>query len=98
MQERDVYRARLRALKRAGAAEEILELQEGLRRRLVEAERAVQRIEQALEPLPVLQRRVLYLRYVDGLAWREVSQKLGYAEATCYVLHRRALEALGGTV
>ena len=41
------------------------------------------------------QRIILRLRYVDGLTWREVSEKANYEERQCRRIHGDALSALG---
>lgn len=39
--------------------------------------------------------RVLQFRYIDGLLWPEVFEKMNYCESKCYDLHNSALKNLG---
>ncbi|MBQ3379698.1 MAG: DUF1492 domain-containing protein [Clostridia bacterium] len=39
-------------------------------------------------------RRVLYLRYVHGLIWRDIAAEMGIRRETAHRLHRHALKAL----
>lgn len=34
-------------------------------------------------------------RYLMGMEWAEVAQRIGYSEQSCYRLHNEALEAMG---
>lgn len=54
----------------------------------------VRQIESELERLPWAQRRIMSLRYIDALSWREVAQAAHYDRSRCFALHRAALDAL----
>ena len=41
------------------------------------------------------QKRLLLLRYVDGLLWPDVWKRMGYERSKCYNLHNAGLESLG---
>lgn len=41
------------------------------------------------------QRIILRMRYIDGEAWEDIAQKLGYCERQCFRLHNQGLKRLG---
>lgn len=43
------------------------------------------------------QRRILILRYVDCLPFKEIARRVRYSERNCYHLHRRGKAAYEGT-
>ena len=43
------------------------------------------------------QRRILILRYVDCLSFKEIARRVRYSERNCYHLHRRGKAAYEGT-
>jgi RNA polymerase sigma-70 factor (ECF subfamily) len=52
------------------------------------------RLHQALEQLPEENRTALRLRYVDGLATKEIAQRLGKSDGAVRVLLTRTLARL----
>jgi DNA-directed RNA polymerase specialized sigma24 family protein len=50
---------------------------------------------QAIESVPdEMQKTVLTLRYIEGLDWLGISERIGYEIAQTYVIHGRALVAI----
>lgn len=72
--------AKLDALERAYADE------------LIAAETALRAIDRDICALPPAQERVIRLRYVDGLSWREVARRCGYSVDHCFAIHRAVLQ------
>lgn len=55
-------------------------------------ERALSEILSAIQAVPdEMQRAVLTLRYVEGLDWITLADRLGYEISNAYILHGRAL-------
>lgn len=55
-------------------------------------ELALSEIMEAIQAVPdEMQRAVLLLRYVEGLDWITLSQRIGYEISNTYILHGRAL-------
>ena len=55
-------------------------------------ELALSEIMEAIRAVPdEMQRAVLLLRYVEGLDWITLSQRIGYEISNTYILHGRAL-------
>ena len=42
-----------------------------------------------------LQQNIMGLRYLDGMEWSMIAEKLNYSERRCYQIHRAALIAMG---
>ena len=40
-------------------------------------------------------RLVLSLRYIEGMVWEEIAERLHYARSTCFAMHDAALELMG---
>ena len=56
------------------------------------AENALSQIMAAIQAVPdEMQRTVLMLRYVEGLDWITISERIGYEISNTYILHGRAL-------
>ena len=51
-----------------------------------EIERVVEQVENAR------QRELLSMRYLEGMPWRDVAQKMGYAYSWIFKIHRNALD------
>ena len=51
-------------------------------------------IEEAIETLLPDERRVLRLKYIEGLSWRQIGFRLHYEERWLFALHSRALNKL----
>ena len=57
-----------------------------------QAETALAEILEAIQAVPdEMQKTVLLLRYVEGLGWLDISEKIGYEISNTYILHGRAL-------
>jgi DNA-directed RNA polymerase specialized sigma24 family protein len=65
---------------------------EQLRAAKERAENALSQIMEAIQAVPdEMQRTVLLLRYVEGLDWISLADKIGYEISNTYILHGRAL-------
>ena len=65
------------------------------RRRILKARLDCLRAEGAIASLPSPRlRRLLSLRYLEGLSWREMTDHLALSESSLYQLHRKALALL----
>jgi RNA polymerase sigma factor (sigma-70 family) len=51
-------------------------------------------LEEAVCRLPLLERRIVVLRVVEGRAYREIARELGYNEGACKMRLSRALQRL----
>jgi DNA-directed RNA polymerase specialized sigma24 family protein len=59
------------------------------------AETALAEILEAIQAVPdEMQKTVLMLRYVEGLDWISISEKISYEERQTFVIHGRALWAV----
>lgn len=59
------------------------------------AEQALSEIMAAIQAVPdEMQRTVLLLRYVEGLDWISISQRIHYEERQTFIIHGRALWAV----
>jgi DNA-directed RNA polymerase specialized sigma24 family protein len=57
-----------------------------------ECNRVLAQIMAAISAVPdEMQKTVLTLRYVEGLGWLDISEKIGYEISNTYILHGRAL-------
>jgi len=56
----------------------------------------LEEIEDAIDKLEPIQRRVIREYYINGLKWEQVCDKIGYAWAQTHRLHREALRMLAG--
>ena len=65
---------------------------EQLREAKARVDAALDEILRAIEAVPdEMQKAVLTLRYVEGLDWISISEKIGYEISNTYILHGRAL-------
>lgn len=53
-----------------------------------------ERIEEAIERLEPIERRLIRLRYVDCLTWEKICVKIGYSWANTHRLHKQILQKL----
>ena len=79
----------------ADAAVKLIELQQLIDENLDCLIDSRKEIEGFLEPLSPEERSLLRLRYIDGLNWQEISDKLNYTYQWVHVLHKRVLAELG---
>ena len=56
--------------------------------------RCRRKIEEAIRRLPPLDRQIIRLRYVQGLRWEEIAEKMGYSTRHMGRLHDAALDKL----
>lgn len=62
--------------------------------RIAETEAALQRAEDMLDGLPAVQRRIMQLRYIQGMDWIDVAEEEHYSERHCRRLHDEAARSL----
>ena len=51
-------------------------------------------IENAIENLPSKERRIIRFRYIDGLSWNKICEKMGYSYRSVLRYHGNALKML----
>jgi RNA polymerase sigma factor (sigma-70 family) len=78
----------------AAAVAQLEELDAQLLEQIVQAECKVLDVEQAVDALPGPQRRIVRLRYLEGLQWREVAEIMHYSPRRCMQLMNEALQEL----
>ena len=77
------------------AVARIVDAEDALKPALDEIGREVSRIMAAIESVPdEMQKTVLTLRYIEGLDWLKVSERINYGERQTFALHGRALAAV----
>ena len=76
--------------------QELMELEEALARAVLGREKAIAEVEAWIGRLPHEEATVMRLRYIEGLPWRQVESRAGYAQnnSTGYKLQRSALKRL----
>lgn len=73
----------------------IIDSEEDLAETAREIERSLREILEAIASVPdATQRAVLTLRYVEGLDWIRVAERVNYEISNTYIIHGRALEAV----
>lgn len=72
----------------------LLELEDQLKAQVLEYETELIVIDEALAALPSPEQEIMRLRYVDGLKWWEVAQRMNYDERWCKRLAKRAEDSL----
>ena len=73
----------------------IVDAEEALNPALNEINRRIKAILMAIDSIPdEMQKTILTLRYIEGLDWISVSEKVGYEERQTFVIHGRALAAV----
>ena len=73
----------------------IIDSEEDLAETAREIERSLREILEAISSVPdATQRAVLTLRYVEGLDWIRVAERVNYEISNTYIIHGRALEAV----
>ena len=71
-----------------------MDLQDRYKAKLAELAAEQLAIEQAIEPLDTIYRMLLRYRYIDGLKWDDVCDKMNYSWRQTHYLHGRALQQL----
>jgi DNA-directed RNA polymerase specialized sigma24 family protein len=70
----------------------IVDDEESLGDALAEIARKLKEILQAIESVPdEMQKTVLTLRYIEGLDWLPIAERIGYEISNTYIIHGRAL-------
>lgn len=54
-------------------------------------------IEMAIESLPAIEKRLIRMRYMDGMRWESICVDMGYEWAQTHRIHASALQNLGAT-
>ncbi len=54
----------------------------------------MQDVEAVIEMLPQKEKEVLRLRYINGLKWEQIAEKLKYTDRNVYLLHKAALDRI----
>ena len=73
----------------------IVDAEEALNPALTEINRRIRAILMAIDAVPdEMGKTILTLRYIEGLDWISVSERIGYEERQTFVLHGRALSAV----
>ena len=83
--------AELRAMLRNDTSEEVVAL---YRAKIEALEQNLRLIENALETLGPTERRLMRLRYIEGLSWQSVSQRIHYSWQQTHRIHKNALAKL----
>lgn len=70
----------------------IVDAEEALRPVLAEITHSIADIMSAIDAVPdEMQKTVLTLRYIEGLDWLAISERIGYEISNTYIIHGRAL-------
>lgn len=70
----------------------IVDAEESSAETLMEINKKLKEILMAIESVPdEMQKTVLTLRYIEGLDWLGISERIGYEIANTYIIHGRAL-------
>lgn len=69
--------------------EQIEELTDIYREKLSRLNELCRRIEEEIEELPSLERRIIRLRYLDGKGWSEISKTIGCSRSTLYRVNEK---------
>lgn len=72
----------------------LLELEERRRKQIIDLEIRLEDVEKWIEGLPPHQAKVMRLRYVDGLSWRQVAKRAGYSYDRVRHIHSDAMGKL----
>lgn len=59
-------------------------------------DRQVEAVKKAIGELPEREKHLLTLRYIDGLIWEEVAEKMHYSYKHVHRLHNEALALIKG--
>lgn len=71
---------------------QIVDTEEAIKPELKEINERIKRIFSAINSAPdEMQKTVLTLRYIEGLDWLAISERIGYEISNTYIIHGRAL-------
>lgn len=73
----------------------LLDMKTELLYAIIDKKQKIQEVKAQIEKLPWEQCRLMSLRYLDGLSWRIVSDRMHYDIRSCFKIHRKALHSLG---
>ena len=74
------------------AASQLADTAVSLREKIQKAEEERRVIDVALQELPVRDRRLIELRYINGLSWEKVSMEMQYSLPHIFRLHGKILQ------
>jgi len=73
---------------------ELARLQDKYKEKLVKITEAQNEVENLIENLEPTERRLMRLRYLDGMVWEEVCVAIGYSWRQTHNIHARVLDKL----
>lgn len=73
----------------------LLDMRDALWDAIINRKEKIDNIRIMIAGLPDEQRRILELRYFDGLTWNTIAKRTNYDRRHCFRLHRLALVKLG---
>ncbi|WP_427340634.1 sigma factor-like helix-turn-helix DNA-binding protein [Caloranaerobacter sp. DY30410] len=65
-----------------------------LRKRIEITQNKIDRIDRALEGLNETERKIVVMRYIEGMQWFKIAYEVNYNERWCKELRKRAIEKL----
>lgn len=80
--------------KMAKIVEKLLALQDLYAKKLSDSCAAQLEVESYISSLPEREQRLMRYRYIEGLTWEQVADKMGYGWAQIHRIHNKALETL----
>ena len=78
----------------AGIVAELVSLEEKYKEKLSQIVAAQAEVENLIESLEPVERRLLRCRYLEGMVWEEVCVEMGYSWRQTHNIHARALDKL----
>lgn len=78
----------------SGKVARLVDLKNELITRAEKLEAGMTEAERLLDGLPEQQRMIVWLRYVEGLSWRQVARKAHYGERHCRRINKRFWETI----
>lgn len=72
----------------------LVDLKAELADEVVALEAGIRAAEDLLTGLPEQQRRIMWLRYAEGLSWGEIAKRTRYSRHHCLCIHARALDKI----
>lgn len=78
----------------AGIVAELVSLEQKYKEKLSQIVAAQTEVENLIESLDPIERRLLRCRYLEGMVWEEVCVEMGYSWRQTHNIHARALDKL----
>ena len=78
----------------AGIVAELVELQEKYMAKLRKLNAAMAEVEDMIDSLDTLERRLMRCRYIEGMVWEEVCVELNYSWSQTHRIHGQILDKL----